>query len=67
MTAEAYREFVRPGESPWEAYLEQIADVAGRAGRTTILVAVEAGRILGSATLELQGRVDEEEDGGQER
>src|SRR4051794_8316524 len=35
ITAEAYREFVRPGEEPWERYLEHIADVAGRAARTT--------------------------------
>jgi ribosomal protein S18 acetylase RimI-like enzyme len=63
VTAEAYREFVRPGESQWEEYLEHIADVAGRAGRTTILVAVEDGRILATATLELDGRVDEGEDG----
>jgi len=63
ITAEAYREFVRPGEEPWERYLEHIADVAGRADRTTIVVAVEGRRILGSATLELEGRVDEAEDG----
>ena len=44
-------------------YLEHIADVAGRADRTTILVAIEDGRILGTATLELEGRVDEDEDG----
>jgi GNAT superfamily N-acetyltransferase len=60
ITAEAYREFVRPGEEPWKRYLEHIADVAGRADRTTIVVAIEDGRILGSATLELEGRVDED-------
>ena len=52
-----------PARPLWEDYLEQIADVAGRADRTTILVAVEDGRILGSATLELDGRIDEDEDG----
>ena len=62
VTAAAYREFVRSSEGPWEDYLEQIADVASRAERTTILVAVEDGRILGSATLELDGRVEEAED-----
>jgi ribosomal protein S18 acetylase RimI-like enzyme len=62
VTAEAYREFVRPGETAWEDYLTQIADVAGRAPRTRILVAVEGGRILGSATLELDGRVEPEGD-----
>jgi ribosomal protein S18 acetylase RimI-like enzyme len=59
VTADAYREFVAPGETAWESYLDEIADVAGRAPRTRIVVAVEDGRIVGSATLELDGRVDE--------
>jgi ribosomal protein S18 acetylase RimI-like enzyme len=62
VTAEAYREFVRPGDEDWERYLLRIADVADRADRTTILVAVEDGRILGSLTLELDGRVRDEDD-----
>jgi ribosomal protein S18 acetylase RimI-like enzyme len=60
-TARAYREFVRPG-SGWDDYIARIADVAGRARRTRILVAVEAGRILGSLTLELEGRVRHDEE-----
>lgn len=62
-TAEAYREFVGPGETTWETYLSEIADVASRAGRTRVMVAVEYGRIVGSATLELDGRVDPDGDG----
>ncbi len=62
VTAEAYREFVRPGETLWEDYLEEVADVAGRAQRTTVLVAMEGARILGSATLELEGRIEEGQD-----
>jgi ribosomal protein S18 acetylase RimI-like enzyme len=62
VTAEAYGEFVRPGDEDWERYLERIADVADRAGRTTILVAVDEGRVLGSLTLELDGRVRDEDD-----
>jgi ribosomal protein S18 acetylase RimI-like enzyme len=62
VTAEAYREFVRPGDEDWERYLLRIADVAARADRTTILVAVEDGRILGSLTLELDGRVHDDDD-----
>jgi ribosomal protein S18 acetylase RimI-like enzyme len=64
VTAEAYREFVRPGEEDWERYLLWIADVAARAAQTTIMVAIEDGRVLGSLTLELEGRVrdgDEEQ------
>ena len=60
-TAQAYREFVTPG-GDWEEYLDKIADVASRAARTVILVAVEDGVIVGSATLELTERVEPEDD-----
>jgi ribosomal protein S18 acetylase RimI-like enzyme len=57
VTALAYRDFA-PAEDPdWQDYLRRIADVAGRAQVTTVLVAVEEGRILGSATLELDEKV----------
>jgi len=60
VTAEAYREFAGPGDSNgWSDYLAHIADVAGRAERTLVLVAVEGGRVLGSVTLELDRRVEE--------
>ena len=45
VTAEAYREFIRPGDDDWERYLRRIADVEERADRTTVLVAVEDGRV----------------------
>lgn len=61
MTALAFREFVRPGEERWERYLARLADVAGRAGRTEVLVAVADGRIVGCVTLELEGRTDEDD------
>jgi len=62
VTAEAYREFVAPGEVAWEDYLAEIADVPSRAGRTRVMVALRDGQIVGSATLELDGRVDEDGD-----
>ncbi|MBA3739113.1 MAG: GNAT family N-acetyltransferase [Actinobacteria bacterium] len=62
VTAEAYREFVRPGDDDWERYLLRIADVTSRADRTTILVAVDDGRVVGSLTLEIDGRVRDDED-----
>lgn len=62
VTAGAYAEFARPGDGDWETYLARIADVSGRAARTTILVAVDGDRIVGSATLELTARVEEPED-----
>jgi ribosomal protein S18 acetylase RimI-like enzyme len=61
VTADAYREFVRP-EGGWRDYLGRIADVRTRAAYTTILVAVEDGRVLGSATLELTQRIEPEDD-----
>jgi ribosomal protein S18 acetylase RimI-like enzyme len=58
VTALAYREFVpAEGGDDWEDYLGRMADIAERAQRTRILVAVEDGRILGTVTLELDGRV----------
>jgi ribosomal protein S18 acetylase RimI-like enzyme len=58
VTAEAYREFVPADDGgDWERYLARMADVAERAGRTRVLVAVDEGRIVGCVTLELEGRV----------
>ena len=62
VTADAYREFVRDGEPDWHNYLDRIADVGDRAARTTILVAVEGHQLLGSATLELDGRTEPDDD-----
>jgi ribosomal protein S18 acetylase RimI-like enzyme len=58
VTALAYREFVpADDDGDWERYLGRMADVAERAERTHILIAIEDGRIVGSVTLELDGRV----------
>jgi ribosomal protein S18 acetylase RimI-like enzyme len=56
-TSRAYREFVTPGRSGFEAYLARIADIGARADRATVLVALVDGVIAGSATLELDSRV----------
>lgn len=61
VTALAYREFVRPGEAELEDYLRRIADVAGRAAFAPVLVAVDGDRILGSATVELKERIDDDD------
>ena len=62
VTALAYREFVPPDPSPgWEEYLDSIADIAGRGDRTTVLVAVENGRIVGSATIEIDATVGDDD------
>jgi GNAT superfamily N-acetyltransferase len=57
VTALAYQEYAPPGDRDWEEYLGEIADVAGRAGLTTVMVAVEDGRILGTATLEVDHKI----------
>ncbi|HTG47429.1 MAG TPA: GNAT family N-acetyltransferase [Actinomycetota bacterium] len=57
ITADAYREFFDE-DDPDLSYLDRIGDVGARAERTTVLVAAEDGRILGSLTLELDGRVE---------
>jgi ribosomal protein S18 acetylase RimI-like enzyme len=62
VTALAYSEFA-PGDSGWEEYRHRVADVASRADRALVLAAVEDGNILGTATLELDGRIP----GGHER
>ena len=59
VTADAYREFFDEDDQQ-HSYLDEVADVAGRAPRTTILVAVDGDRIVGSATLELDGRTSDE-------
>jgi ribosomal protein S18 acetylase RimI-like enzyme len=61
VTAAAYREFVRPGDDAWEEYLRHIGDVATRAKVATVLVALEDGHVLGSATLELGERIDDDD------
>ena len=60
MTALAYSEFAPPAHDDWQNYLDRIQDVASRAGRTTVLVASDGERILGSATLELDSVIGDE-------
>jgi ribosomal protein S18 acetylase RimI-like enzyme len=49
---------LHPGREGGDPYLEMIADVAERSVRTTVLVAVEDGEVLGSVTVELAGTVN---------
>jgi ribosomal protein S18 acetylase RimI-like enzyme len=57
VTAAAYQGLVRD-----PSYLERIADVADRARRTIVLVAVEDHAIVGSLTLEVSRRVNVRDD-----
>jgi ribosomal protein S18 acetylase RimI-like enzyme len=58
VTADAYRGLVKD-----DSYLARIADVGERASRTQILVAVDdGGAVVGSLTLELERRVNPDDD-----
>ncbi len=61
VTAEAYREFVPPNSPDWDQYLRELADVAGRVGRTEVYVAVEDGAVRGCVTLELDQTVGDDD------
>ncbi|MBI4728358.1 MAG: GNAT family N-acetyltransferase [Acidobacteria bacterium] len=62
----AWREFVGLGEEGWDRYVrDHVSNVAARAERTLVLVAVEDERILGSATLETDDRVGDPDDEGE--
>jgi ribosomal protein S18 acetylase RimI-like enzyme len=54
----AYAEYARPGDPLWEDYFGMLADVASRAGFATVLVAVAGGRIIGTATVELDRTIE---------
>ena len=58
LTQRAYAEYARPGDVLWDNYFGVLADVAGRAGFATVLVAVAGGRIVGTATVELDRTID---------
>jgi ribosomal protein S18 acetylase RimI-like enzyme len=65
VTAAAYAEFVRPEDADWRAYVEELRDVRSRAARAVVLVAADnaeegRGRILGTLTLELSARIDDD-------
>jgi ribosomal protein S18 acetylase RimI-like enzyme len=61
VTASAWLELLPHDPSPdWEAYLARIADIRDRADRTLILGAFEDGRPLGTVTLEVDVKVDED-------
>jgi GNAT superfamily N-acetyltransferase len=62
VTALAYSEFAVPGDEGWREYLGMIADVAGRVDRTVVLVAVDGYRVVGSATIELDGVIGDDDE-----
>jgi GNAT superfamily N-acetyltransferase len=62
VTELAYREFAPAEDSGWQEYLAEIADVEGRVDRTVVLAAVEDGRILGTATVEIDRTIGDDDE-----
>src|SRR6266536_4421573 len=61
ITASAWREFLPADpDTEWEAYVAEIADIRGRAGRTLVLGAFEDDRPLGTVTLEVDRKIGNE-------
>jgi ribosomal protein S18 acetylase RimI-like enzyme len=60
--ARAYSEFVDPADPGWLDHLELVRDVGGRVDRTLVLVAVEDGQIMGSATIELDDVIGDDDE-----
>ena len=60
VTARAYREFAPPELPQWQAYLMRIADVAKRASRTTVLVALVDNVIAGTTTVEIDQHIEDD-------
>jgi ribosomal protein S18 acetylase RimI-like enzyme len=58
----AYAEYARPSDPLWAEYFGMLADVARRAAVATVLVAVAGGRIVGTATVELDRTLEGAED-----
>jgi GNAT superfamily N-acetyltransferase len=57
----AYEPFGEPDDEGWQEHLALTRQVADRAQRTVVLAAVEDGRVLGSATIELDGVIGDDD------
>ena len=61
VVAQAYTEFWDREDPGWKEHLDLVRDVAGRVGRTVVLVAVEGGRVLGSASIEMDDVIGDDD------
>jgi GNAT superfamily N-acetyltransferase len=61
VVALAYSEFAGEPDQGWDDHIALVRDVSGRVDRTVVLVAVEDGRVLGSATIELDGVIGDDD------
>jgi GNAT superfamily N-acetyltransferase len=61
VVALAYEPYGTPDDDDWTQHLALVRNVADRAQRTVVLAAVEDGRVLGSATIELFGVIGDDD------
>jgi ribosomal protein S18 acetylase RimI-like enzyme len=61
VVALAYGPFGSPHDEGWMEHLSLVRDVADRAQRTVVLVAIDDGLVLGSATIELFGVIGDDD------
>jgi GNAT superfamily N-acetyltransferase len=61
VVARAYEPFGTPDDAGWQEHLQLVRQVADRAQRTVVLAAVEDGTVLGSATIELDGVIGDDD------
>lgn len=61
VVAQAYAEFWDLEDPGWREHIDLVRDVAGRADRIVVLVAVEDGRVLGSASIELDDVIGDDD------
>jgi GNAT superfamily N-acetyltransferase len=61
VVARAYAPFGSTDDPGWMEHLDLVREVADRATRTVVLAAMEDGRVLGSATIELFGVIGDDD------
>jgi len=61
VVAAAYAPYGSPDDEGWNEHLHLVREVADRARRTVVLAAVEDGRVMGSATIELFGVIGDDD------
>src|SRR5207253_8817447 len=61
VVALAYEPYGSPDDPGWVEHLQLVRKVADRAQRTVVLAAVEDGRVVGSATIELFGVIGDDD------
>jgi GNAT superfamily N-acetyltransferase len=61
VVARAYAEYWRENDPGWQEHIDLVRDVGVRVDRTVVLVATENDRVVGSATIELDGVIGDDD------